>query len=411
MSKVKRQAYEKYTTFQTALQGFKLTDEFDFSNVTIKDILFRETFADARHLVKKSKICTLTIMTYIVGDSFPNVIHDLIDNAEDGLTLNVALCCERTNNSQKDKKQLDSIISSFKGLLAYRQVDSIQIIANPNTHIKLLLCDDELFIGSMNFSSTSEDTKASEEAGHFKDLRNYELMVHLGSGHELGTSIWNKLYFAEGSITAALNENNVIQELTSIHNQCQRTPFNTHRAREKRLSINKSIDVDIDGRKILIKKEITKAIHNTLDDIPNISMFNGFDSLDYDDHEAIYNHLVSDLDLFLHGILANCQFLEETENHEKDLELIAQEEIDNTLCDLTFDESTIHENIKNDELDCDFILAPDEEIPFGKNSVKAKKKQMSENQECVQLCLDEIAAKLTEYLIEHHLCKITNRHI
>mgnify|MGYP000223545966 FL=1 len=35
MSKVARQAYEDYGTSQTSLQGFKLSDEFDISNVLI----------------------------------------------------------------------------------------------------------------------------------------------------------------------------------------------------------------------------------------------------------------------------------------------------------------------------------------------------------------------------------------
>ncbi|KKM89260.1 hypothetical protein LCGC14_1250440 [marine sediment metagenome] len=407
MSKVARQAYNDYETSQTSLQGFKLSEEFDISNVTIKDVLFRETFVDARHLIKKSKVTTLTIMTYMVGESLPNVIHELIENAEDGLKLNVAFCCEYNNNAQKDKKQLDGLISAFEGILTYEQVDSIEIIANPNTHIKLLQCDDELFIGSMNLSSTSEDTKASEEANHYKNMRNYELMLHLGSGHKLATSIWDKLYFAEGSVTGTLNENNVTQELTRIHKQCQRVPFDAHSAREKRLDIEKRIDVEINERKPLFKKAITKAIHHTLDDMLTTSMFNGFESLDYDDHKTIYNHLVNDSDLFLRDVLDNCQFLEETESHEGDLELILQEKVNNTLCDLTFEEETIHDNIREEKLDCDFILASGEEIPFGKNSEEAEEKQMDENQECVKRCLGDIADALTEYFIEHHLCKIT----
>lgn len=407
MSKVARQAYEDYETSQTSLQGFKLSDEFDISNVTIKDVLFRKTFVDARHLIKKSKVTTLTIMTYMVGESFPNVIHELIENAEDGLTVNVAFCCEYNNNAQKDKKQLDGLISAFEEILAYEQVDSIKIIANPNTHIKLLQCDDELFIGSMNLSSTSEDTKASEEAKHYKNMRNYELMLHLGSGHKLATSIWNKLYLAEGSVIGTLNENNVTQELIRIHKQCQRIPFDADSAREKRLDIEKRIDVDINDRRPLIKKAIAKAIHHTLDEMLTTSMFYGFESLDYDDHNTIYNRLVNDSDLFLRDVLDNCQFLEETESHEGDLELILQEKVNNTLCDLTFEEETIHDNIREEKLDCDFILASGEEIPFGKNSEEAKEKQMDENQECVKRCLDDIADALTEYFIEHHLCKIT----
>lgn len=406
MSGVKRRAYEDYETSQTSFQGFKLSEEFNISDVTIKDVLFRETFVDARHLVKKSKVTTLTVMTYMVGDSFPNVIHELIENAADGLTLNVAFCCEYNNHAYKDKKQLDGLISEFEGILGYEQVDSIEIIANPNTHIKLLQCDDELFIGSMNLSSTSEDTKASEEVNHYRNMRNYELMLHLDSGHELATSIWNKLYLAEGSVTGTLNENNVTQVLTRIHKQCQRIPFDANSAREKRLDIEKRIDVDINDRKPLIKEAITKAIHHTLDDMLTKSMFNGFESLDYDNHERIYNRLVNDSNLFLRDVLLNCQFLEETESHVGDLELIAQGKVDNTLWDLTFDEKTIHDNIREKMMDCDFILASDEEIPFGENSEEAKKKQMDENQECVQRCLDDIADALTEYFIEHHLCKI-----
>ena len=259
----------------------------------------------------------------------------------------------------------------------------------------------------MNLSSTSEDTKASEEAKHYKNMRNYELMLHLGSGHKLATSIWNKLYLAEGSVIGTLNENNVTQELIRIHKQCQRIPFDADSAREKRLDIEKRIDVDINDRRPLIKKAIAKAIHHTLDEMLTTSMFYGFESLDYDDHNTIYNRLVNDSDLFLRDVLDNCQFLEETESHEGDLELILQEKVNNTLCDLTFEEETIHDNIREEKLDCDFILASGEEIPFGKNSEEAKEKQMDENQECVKRCLDDIADALTEYFIEHHLCKIT----
>ncbi|AZG72218.1 hypothetical protein [Shewanella livingstonensis] len=405
MSKIARHAYEEYETSQTAFEGFKLSDEFDFSNVTIKDVLFRETYVDARHLIKKSKVSTLTVMTYIVGDRFPNVIHDFIENAEDGLTLNVAFCCEYVNNAKKDKKQLDGLIKAFEGILAYKHVDSIEIIANPHTHIKLLQCDDDLFVGSMNFSSTSEDTKASEDEKHYKNHRNYELMLHLGSGHKLATCIWDKLYLAEGSVTGTLNENNVTQVLTCIHKQCQRIPFDVNSAREKRLDIEKRIDDGIED-KLLIKEATAKAIYHTLDDMLTISMFNGFESLDYDDYMMIYDLLVGDTDLFWPDVLANCQFLEETENHEGDLISIAQEEVGNTLFDLTFEEEIIHENIREDKLDCDFILASGEEIPFGENSEDAKKKQMNQNQECVQRCLDDVADALTKYFIEHHLCKI-----
>lgn len=406
MSRVARQAYKEYETSLAACPVVRLSDEFDFSKVVIKDVLFRETFVDARHLIKKNKATTLTVMTYTVGDRFPNVIHEFLENAEDGLTLKVAFCCEHTNDAEQNKKQIDNLISAFESLFAHEQVDSIEIIANAHTHIKLLQCDDELFVGSMNFSSTSEDTKASEDSNHYKNMRNYELMLHLGSGHELATSLWDKLSQSEGSITGTLTQHNVAQTLEGIHEQCRRIPFDIKTAREKRLDIERRIDFEASKHKPLVEEATRKAICHTLDDMLNTSLFYGFESLEYDDYTTIYNHLVCDIGRFLDDVLANCEFLEEPERHESFLELAAQEKVDDTLSGLTFEEEVIHENVREMKLDCDFILAPDEEIPFGDKSENSKIKQMNENQKCVQRCLESIADALSEYFIENDLYKI-----
>ena len=173
------------------------------------------------------------------------------------------------------------------------------------------------------------------------------------------------------------------------------------------MSIKERIDNNIDKLRPLVYEATDNAIKNSLDNMLHNSLFYGYECLGYDDYTRIYNNLMGDISLFFYDFLANCNFLEEVDSHENSLKFIIQQEVYKALSNVTFEEQLINDEISKRMLDCDYILASDEEAPFGSNSEFAKEQKMNENQECIQRCLDKLAHSLSEYFIENKLYKTT----
>lgn len=79
--------------------------------------------------------------------------------------------CDYSNNPQKKKKNLESLKDTKEHIKKYKNVLGDNFLAKEtNTHVKLLICDDELYmLGSMNLLSFSGNyDKQNREKLHHK---------------------------------------------------------------------------------------------------------------------------------------------------------------------------------------------------------------------------------------------------
>lgn len=134
-----------------------------------------DLFGDKEENIEKHPALNeITIMTYNFNGGFSNDIIKLINRANEDASITIVFNCGKatTNLEQTFCKLFKNINKNIR----------IYIIANPNTHIKILQLNDILYAGSMNFSSTADSVDKSNLDDFRDSYYNHEILFHFHKG-------------------------------------------------------------------------------------------------------------------------------------------------------------------------------------------------------------------------------------
>ncbi|OOI04105.1 hypothetical protein BIW16_07895 [Vibrio sp. OULL4] len=417
MSKVFRKFYEMNDHIEESMPVLDLMDEIEVSHLVVKGIYFRNMHLDSKHFIVGKRSQKITLMTYQVGKGFSKSALEIIKNSTSNTKIRIAFCLvkEKDNNEknkEKNKETLNNITSSFGEIFEANEELTIELITNPQTHIKLLQYDNELFIGSMNFSKTADDIDDSVNNKHHFNYRNHELMVKFEGGESTADIIWDKLLSTKGSNSLTINKNNYKQNLSDAFNNSLRKTIEESKkekesAEERLTNRHKELQQSV-------KKEVSKIFKRFFSEELNldIDIIQEIETLDSTDLRSIYFYIseVDNQELMLNYILDSSTFLvkkigcQTLESLLHDLEDIVEHELD----EYEYDMDTVIESILDDRLDQD---DGEDGIPFGPLSTKSLERFERSNDKVVINFIYEFIEYLARELVERDLCKVYKKSI
>lgn len=413
MSKVYDHFYQMNEHIENSIPVFDLVDELEFSDLTVKGIYFRNMHIDSSDIIDNKHSRNITLMTYQIGQGFSKSILELIENSTAKTKIRIAFCLiKEKNNSKKNIDTLKNLTSAFKDVFTKNGDITIELIANPQTHIKLLQYDNELFIGSMNFSKTADDIVESIEKKHTLNFRNHELLIKFDGGESVTDTIWEKLYTTKGSNRLTINKENYVESLSNAFKDSHRkTIAESKKETEHAEKILRSRREDLQQS---VKKELLKIFKFFVSEelALSIDITQEIDILDSSDLRSVYFHMskVENHDVILNYIVDSSKFLTEEVNCETMESLLdaMSEIIGSRLCEYKSDIDDVVEDILDDRLDQD---DGDNDIPFGPISTKRLEDFKRSNDNVIIELIHELIDYFAHELIERNLCKVHSKSI
>ncbi|EHG1301251.1 hypothetical protein J4M96_000394 [Vibrio parahaemolyticus] len=305
--------------------------EIDFGELKLERILFRHKNFDSSEVISKVASEQIIAITYRVGKGFSQSFLRLVKEAAPNLRLKIAFnFIDESGNNPNVKygtKDINKLIGAFRPLFEeLSESASIEVIVTTDNHIKLLQFDDNLMIGSMNFSQTAdgltEDKLLTKSDGTtLKDnFRNHELICHFtGNAQGVAEQVFERLANTKDAVTLHLKKCDYFKQLFITCSKLKLPPLSPNNTIEKHLAKEKEIEVTI--RSLL--EEVMSAFLVVELDIVSIDKLNYFS---YDDlvelHSLIVDYPVEELIDFiqeyacfiscdLHEIHFFCEYVEE----------------------------------------------------------------------------------------------------
>ncbi len=394
-----RNYVDSIETIEADFPKIQLYDDFDLTGLTVKNIIFRNMHLDSSYFIKCKHPHNITLMTYKIGAGFSKSVLKLIETSHSDLKLKIAFCLVNDSFNSDNQDTLSKLKDAFSELFVLNESVEIEIIANPQTHIKLLNCNDELFLGSMNFSKTADDIEESVEKKHKDNYRNHELLIHFEDKKDVTKSIWDKLKTSDGTISKKLNINNYDENLDHIFDEC----------RQCTISSGKKIKEEIDSiekhpLQMKVKDQVYRVIRHFLDNTLDISMYSEISEM-----ESIFNHFLDEENhgSFIDDILELSKFLKIGSIDQeliRDLRGLLQDLVNYYLSELIFEQSEMEFKILEDRLDNDMDDG-EEGLIFGERSEKERDKQISSNNDAIITFIDKMADDFSKYFTMYDLCE------
>jgi len=385
--------------YQLIKDGFN-ENEYEFnkalesSDLKFKNIYFRSMQYDSLEFINIKPSQNITLITYTIGIGFSNSFLELVKMSSNNLKLRIAFCF--TSN---EEKSISKAINGFDEVFKMSDKLEIELIVNPNNHIKLLQFDSDLYLGSMNHSKTADDISISlNDTSHPEIYRNHELIVHFDKGgKDLTDLVWNQLKKESNSESFSINNGNYTGVLKrKLKNR-------------KPLSKKESLKIDsfnTEMEKLKQKMVKREEIMEEVDKSMRLSMGIELNPFQESKVITIYSVDFSRISEVLQNENAECiitNFIDESSFINKDVlsEEMTEDwgnfisESTEVLDSLIFKEEELTEIIIEDRLDNELDDGESEPV-WGDNSEKCLEETQKSNDEIVLSCYESIIEKLTE---------------
>lgn len=378
------------------------------SKPKLHEVLFRdkslsllEVIGDHHCYTKKSSVLNeITIMTYNIRGRFSKDVIEIIRRADENALITIVF------NSGKATKD---IIGSFEGIFQVAKKIKINVISNPSTHIKLLQLNDNLYVGSMNFSSTADSVDESEDFPY--SYFNHELMFHFDEGgRDIARGIIEKLKETEGSkcfsisgenyakeIDRQLNDEVRVKEYASVKSdKIRKTMLATRKKYEEMSSFIRPLIEEI------VREEVVSNFGLEIQSTFNESL------LEYEEAAKIINYFKEDSNVveFVESLVENgFEGAIEGRSDEDEVKNNIKEELVNILTlnniplsDLETNEEVIRENILSERLDYDDGEGVEE--LFGERSEEKLEEEIEHNKKAAYKFIDGLITELSQKIYE-----------
>ncbi|EHK9073657.1 hypothetical protein PVB89_004530 [Vibrio parahaemolyticus] len=405
MSKVYDHLLKTAEQSPDSIPKLDIVKELQCSELKVKGIYFRNMNVDSRFIIGSEQPSTITIMTYLVGEGFSKSTLELIGRATKKTKIRIAFCLVKDEfNTKKNEKCLKKIKKAFEEIFKENEEVELTLLVNPQTHIKLLQYNDELFIGSMNFSKTADDINESINKGHKLNYRSHELLVNFYDGKSITDVIWEKLSLTKGSHTKKIDKYNYDNSLTELFENSLKITINESKKELK--EIGETLQKQEKNLLESVRDELTRASKLFLSDelSLNFDITGHINSIESEEIKDIYLFLLAreNHSAYLNQLLENCCFLKKIPKKLKNKTFKKiSETIDSELKNYQPDLREVEDNILNERLDLD---KGEGDINFGPKSKKALDNFIESNNKVVIECMQNINIYLARFLLEHDLC-------
>jgi len=377
------------------------------------DVLFRDKSLGLLEVINDSflkkklskKLNEITIMTYAIKTNFSSDVLSMIRMANDNALITIAFKYEK--EEIENNKGGNNIEKAFEDIFSINENISINVIANPNTHIKLLQLDDVLYTGSMNFSSTADSVNKSTW-GDLKDsYYNHEVIFHFNEGgRDISRGVIKKLKHTDDSVCFTISIKNFKKELGKHLNDARFIKGNT-KIKDDKIRRNELISKQKNHEmELFIKDLIEEIVRNELIDKFGLEIqitLNEY-SLEYDDAKKIVTYFtdLSNREEFIESLIEsgfkNAIEGNEDEDEIKEYVRVGLANILNSsseyLCELMMDEASLREDILSERLDYD--TGECVEDLFGEKSEYRLEKQIENNKKAVFEFIVDLIQELSE---------------